>query len=106
MEIFDPRPSPLQKTTKADIEEFTNSLNSLEVPCGFTHLLSRPTDTLGNNEGMLPLIPRSVKAKICKQFSLPPSFERVQEFGQAFIHGITMSDSQRQLIEKKDALAG
>ena len=109
MEIFDPRPSLLQRTTKADIEEFTDSLNSLEVPCGFTHLLSRPTDTLGNNEGMLPLIPRSVKAKICNQImqlSLPPSFECVQEFGQPFIHGITINDSQRQLIEKKTCLQG
>ena len=67
MEIFDSRPSPLLRTTKADIEEFTDFLNSLEVPSGLTHLLSRPNDTLENNEGMLPLIRRSVKAKICNQ---------------------------------------
>ena len=67
VDVFDPRPSTLQRTTKADIHEFTDSLDSLEVPCGFIHLLSKPTDILHNSEDMLPLIPRSVKAKICSQ---------------------------------------
>ena len=67
VDVFDPRPSTLQRTTKADIHEFTDSLDSLEVPCGFNHLLSKPTDISHNSENMLPLIPRSVKAKICSQ---------------------------------------
>lgn len=105
-EVFDPRPSTLQRTTKADIQEFTDSINSLTVPCVFIHLLSKPTES-DNSKDMLPLIPRSVKAKICSQMMqlpLPPSFECVQQLGQQFISGITPSDSQRQLIEKKTRL--
>ena len=81
-------------------------MNSLTVPCAFIHLLSKPTD---NSKDVLPLIPRSVKAKICSQMMqlpLPPSFECVQQLGQQFISGITPSDSQRQRIEKKTRLQG
>ena len=56
---------------------------------------------------MLPLIPRSVKTKLCSQMMqlpLPPSLECIQEFGQRFISGITLSNSQKQLIEKKTHL--
>ena len=85
------------------MQEFTDSLNSLEVPCGFIHLLSRPTEALHNSEGMLLLIPRNVKAKIrsqIMQLPLPPSLECIQELGQSFISGIAPNDLQRQLIEK------
>ena len=38
--FYDPRPLKLQKTTKTELEEFVQQLNTLKMPCGFLHLLS------------------------------------------------------------------
>ena len=32
---YDPRPCEMQKTTKNKLEEFTEQLKALQVPCGF-----------------------------------------------------------------------
>ena len=78
VEVFDPRPSTLQRTTKADIQECTDSLNSLEVPCRFIHLLSRPTEALLNSERQCisieamqsRMISPSVKSLIYRKFTI------------------------------------
>lgn len=107
-ELFDPRPSELRKTTEADIEELKDSLQCLSMTSGFVHLLSKPSEVSNNEQDTtLPLIPRSVKAKIKYQIlkvPLPPSFECLQEFGKSFISEITPTDLQREIIEKKTRL--
>ena len=35
---------------------------------------------------------------------MPPSLECLQEFGKSFISGITLTDMQREMIEKKTRL--
>ena len=105
-DLFDPHPSALRKTTEADIEELRDSLQCLSGTCGFVHLLSKPEVTK-NEQDTLPPIPRSVKARINHQIlqvTLPPSFECLQEFGKSFISGITPTDMQREMIEKKTRL--
>ena len=106
-EIFDPRPSALRRTTTAEIEELNDSLQCLSTTCGFVHLLSKPSEVPNSEQDTLPLIPRSVKAKINHQIlkvALPPSFECLQEFGICFIAEITPTDLQRELIERKTRL--
>lgn len=59
------------------------------------HLLSEPSAVPNTEQDTLPLIPRSVKAKINHQIlkvALPPSFECLQEFGKTFITEITPTD--------------
>ena len=74
--------------------------NSLPATCGFVHLLSKPSDVDADPESgkaILPLIPRSVKARISNcilKTNLPPSFQRIKEFGQKFITAITPTDEQ------------
>ena len=105
-DLFDPRPSALKKTTEADIEELKDSLQCLPGTCGFIHLLSKPEVT-NNEQDILPPIPRNVKARINHQIlqgSMPPSLECLQEFGKSFISGITLTDMQREMIEKKTRL--
>ena len=68
------------------------------------YLLSKPSEVLNTEQDILPLIPRSVKAKInhdILKVALPPSFECLQEFGKSFITEITPTDLQQELIEKK-----
>jgi len=104
-DIVDPRPSSLQKTTKADLEEFTDSLQSLPV-CGFSHLLTKP-EVNTSDPDTLPLLPRSIQSRIRHEIlklPLPPSLECINEFGSKFVSGISLSDVQRKLIEKKTRL--
>ena len=106
MDMLDPRPSALKKTTEADIEELKDSLQCLPGTCGFIHLLSKPEVT-NNEQDILPPIPRSVKARNnyqILQVALPPSLECLEEFGKSFISGITPTDMQREMIEKKTRL--
>lgn len=96
-EIFDPCPSALRQTTTAEIEELSDSLQCLSMTCGFVHLLSKPSEVLNSDQDPLPLIPRSMKAKINHQIlkaALPPSFDCLQEFGKSFITEITPTDLQ------------
>ena len=107
-ELYDPRPAELRKTTEVDIQELKDSLQCLSMTSGFVHLLSKPSEASNNEQDTtLPLIPRSVKAKIKYQIlkvPLPPSFECLQEFGKLFISEITPTDLQREIIEKKTKL--
>lgn len=105
-DIVDPRPAPLQRTTKADLEEFADSLQSLPL-CGFTHLLSKEEEANTSDSDALPLLPRSIQFRIRQEIlelPLPPSLECIDEFGRKFVSGISLSDVQRRLIEKKTRL--
>ena len=108
LELYDPRPAFLRKTTKADLEEFQDALSLLPATCGFVHLLNKPSDIDSESgKAILPLIPRSVKAKISNcifKTNLPPSLETIKEFGEKFIADITPTNDQQQMIEKKTLL--
>ena len=104
--LFDPRPSVLKKTTEAVIEELKDFLQCLHGTCGFIHLLSKPEVTNNEQDILLPIL-RSVKARINHQIlqvALPRSLECLQEFGISFTSGITPTDMQREMIEKKTRL--
>ena len=108
LELYDPRPAFLRKTTKGDLEEFQDALSLLPATCGFVHLLNKPSDIDSESgKAILPLIPRSVKAKISNcilKTNLPPSLETIKEFGEKFIVDITPTNDQQQMIEKKTRL--
>ena len=61
---YDPRPPSMQKTTKTELEELTEQLNTLATSCGFLHLLSRPSEAESvKSAHSLPLTPRSIQAR-------------------------------------------
>ena len=105
---YDPRPPSMQKTTKTELEELTEQLNTLATSCGFLHLLSRPSEAESvKSAHSLPLTPRSIQARARHklfQGVLPPTWEFIQECGKDFIMGITPSDAEKSAIEGKTRL--
>ena len=58
---YDPSPCEMQKTTKNELEEFTEQLKkALQVPCGFLHFLTNPSEETPKVHS-LPLTPRSIQ---------------------------------------------
>jgi len=83
-EPYDPRPPSMQKTTKTELEEFTQQLNTLPTSCGFLHFLSQPSEAEpATHAHLLPLTPRSIQARVRHKLSqvvLPPTWEVIQEY--------------------------
>ena len=98
----------MQKTTKTELEELTEQLNTLITSCGFLHLLSQPHEAgLAKGAHSLPLTPRSIQARVRHrlfQGILPQTWEFIQECGKEFIMGITPSDAEKSSIEEKTHL--
>jgi len=98
----------MQKTTKTELEEFTQQLNTLPTSCRFLHLLSQPSEAEpATHAHLLPLTPRSIQARVRHKLSqvvLPPTWEVIQEYGKEFIRSITPSDEEKVAIEEKTRL--
>ena len=60
---YDPRSPAMHKTTQLDLDELVEELESLSVSSGFVHLLKKPS-TSDKPNSSLPLIPRSIQARI------------------------------------------
>ena len=109
VENFDPRPLHLRKTTTTDLLEFKDSLALLPKSSGFLHLLTQAPSLPVMGDHRLPLIPRSVQARIRHEVlktDLPPTCECIQSYGQQFIDGITPTEDQKENIEEKTRLQG
>ena len=94
----------MQKTTK---NEFTEQLKkALQVPCGFLHLLTNPSEETPKVHS-LPLTPCSIQTRIHHkifQSELPPTWKLIQDYGNKFIAGITLTDQEKVIIEKNTRL--
>ena len=76
---------------------------------GFLHLLTQAPSLPVMGDHRLPLIPRSVQARIRHEVlktDLPPTCECIQSYGQQFIDGITPTEDQKKNIEEKTRLQG
>ena len=52
----------MRKTTKSDLEKFTQQLKDLPTSCGFLHLRSQPASQVDKPRHLLPSTPRSIQA--------------------------------------------
>ena len=103
---YDPRPPSMRNTTQLDLDELVEELESLPVSSGFVHLLKKPS-ALDKSNSALPLIPRSIQARIqhkIMQGSLPPTLATIKSYGVEFIEGITPTAVEKKAIEEKTHL--
>ena len=104
-----PRPLKMRKTSKIDLEVFSQQLKDLPTSCGFLHLLSQPASQVDKPKYLLPLTPRSIQARVHHedfQGSLPPTLETIQKLGEEFVTALKRTADEKTAIEEKTPLQG
>ena len=99
----------MRKTSKIDLEVFTQQLKDLPTSCGFLHLLSQPASQVDKPKYLLPLTPRSIQARVHHedfQGSHPPTLETIQKLGEEFVTALKRTADEKTAIEEKTPLQG
>ena len=94
----------MRKTSQDELDEVGDSLKTLPYTCGFTELFAPQCTSADSSITLLPLTPRSVRARVqaelC-QTPLPPPPNVIVGFGETFLKGITPTVAQKELVETK-----